>query len=167
MEIILWRFFFPCLSITSKKEPAKWEPCQDSSASWWIPSLEAGGISAISPHFLSTSVLFLFIFFFCFSQHIWKQSSSSMTSVWNVWWSSLQSEKADTPQLDLQLGLNNDILYKNLFSCGSFVCSPLGKQVSFSDGVMRKYCDDKCNLETKPSHWRHYPLKVRFESHFS
>lgn len=129
------------------------------SGGWWY-------LSYFSP--LPFYKCFIFVyFFFCFSQHIWKQSSSSMTSVWNVWWSSLQSEKADTSQLDLQLGLNNDILYKNLFSCGSFVCSPLGKQVSFSDGVMRKYCDDKCNLETKPSHWRHYPLKVRFESHFS
>lgn len=43
----------------------------------------------------------------------------------------LHSEEADTSQLDLQLGLDNDILYKNMFSCGSFVCSHLGKQGYF------------------------------------
>lgn len=79
----------------------------------------------------------------------------------------LCSEEADISQLDLKLGLDNGILYKNMFSCGSFVCSYLGKQFLFSAEVMQKYCDEKCNLETKSSHRRHYLLEVPIESHFS
>lgn len=79
----------------------------------------------------------------------------------------LRSEEADLSQLDLRLGLDNDILHKKLFSCGSFICSHLGKQVSFSAEVMQKHYDEKRNFEAKSSHRQHYPLQVHFDSHFS
>lgn len=61
----------------------------------------------------------------------------------------------------------SDILYKKVFSRSSFVWSHLGEQVLLSAEVMQKCCDEKCNLETKSSHRRHYPIEVHFESRFS
>lgn len=122
-------------AVMSEKRDVSW----DLSAIWWVTFLGTGGISAIPLHFLFTSSLFPFFFFFFpislpFSTYFkaisWQHDIfMECTVIFSRFL--LRSEEADTSQLDLQLGLDNGILYKNLFSCGSFACSRLGKQGYF------------------------------------
>lgn len=141
---ILWRHFSACPFVRSKKEPRKQDVCQDPCTSWWVPSLETGGISAISLHFLFRTCLIYFfnLFFLPFGMHFkaisWQHDVFvECMVIFSIF--PLHSEKADISQLDLKLGLDNDNLYKNLFSCGSFFCSHFYVQLRLCKNIVMTY----------------------------
>lgn len=144
---ILWRhfpawFFVSCeLGKARRQSGPQCHLMGHLSGDWWN----------LSCTFLVEVLVFLSFFNFPASQNIFQ---SNFLAAWHLYgmYSDLQQVPATLRRgWHISAGfatcLDNGILYKNMFSPGSFVCSRLGKQGYFQLKLCKKHCDEKCNLE--------------------